>query len=184
MVTDRTQEAAAGRQREPGPRRSGRGLALPGTIALVLAAGGAAYYAGFAPLLGRIAGHSRPQAAPEPPLPFYLAVKPFSITLRDSDGDLHLVQLGATLVLANPAASNIVTTMLPEIADALRLTVLADKPSDIRTAAGIDKLRGQMTSNLNRMLLSRLGADRIAAIDGGPHRDIIQNVFFSQLFVQ
>jgi flagellar basal body-associated protein FliL len=157
---------------------------LGGAIALVLAAGAGAYHAGFFSLAGRVGGHSRHQAAPEPPLPFYLAVKPFSVTLRDSDGNLHLVQLGATLVLSNPSASNIITRMLPEIADTMRLTILAGKPSDIKTAAGIDKLRARMTRALNHLLRQRLGAGRIAVIAGGSSRNIIQNVFFLQLFVQ
>ena len=184
MVTGGTQRTAADRRRAASARRSRRGLILPGAIALVLAAGGGVYYAGFSSLAGRIVGDARHQAAAEPPLPFYLSVKPFSVTLQDGEGDLHLVQVGATLMLANPSASNIITRMLPEIADTLRLTILAGKPSDIETAAGIDKLRAQMTRALNRMLRQRLGARRIAVIDGESRRDIVQNVFFPQLFVE
>jgi flagellar basal body-associated protein FliL len=184
MVTAGTRQTADGHERAVGARRSGRGLTLPGVIALVLAAAGGVYYAAFFSPADHFAGHRRQQAAREAPLPFYLAVKPFAVTLRDGDGDLHLVQLGATLMLTDPSASNIVTTMLPEIGDTVRLTMLAGKPTDIQTAAGIDKLRQKMTRALNRLLRQRLGAERIAAFDGERHRDLIQNVFFAQLFIQ
>jgi flagellar basal body-associated protein FliL len=73
--------------------------------------------------------------------------------------------------------------MLPAIADRLRLTMLADKLKDITTPAGVDRLRVQMTNDLNHMLQERLGTQRIAAAGEGRH-DLIKNVYFSQLIVQ
>jgi flagellar basal body-associated protein FliL len=72
---------------------------------------------------------------------------------------------------------------LPEIADRLRLTMLADTLKDITTPAGVDRLRVQMTTDLNHMLHERLGAERIAAV-ADRHHDLVKNIYFSQLIVQ
>lgn len=165
-------------------RRSARLLimvALLLVLVLVLVgAGGGAFYFFF---WHRPAGHGRYAARQEAPLPFYLTIKPFVVTMGGGDGGSHFVQVGATLTLAGPALGALIKAVSPEVQDAMRQTILAFKVADIMTPAGVDKLRKAMTAKVNRVLLRQLGAGRIKAIAGGG-ADAVRNVYFTTLIVE
>lgn len=175
-MTDAAQVAdgAAGR------RRSLFGWKTLAVLALVLlgGAGGAYYY--FVML------RPPPQsdkAALETPLPFYLEVKPFVVSVANANGEPHFTQIGVNLTLSGAKVGALVDAMAPEVTDTLRLTVLSFKVEDITNPAGVDKLRAKMIAALNRMLLQRLGAARLAAVNNG-RKDAVQNISFSQLIIE
>ena len=100
-------------------------------------------------------------------------------------GAPHFVQLGLNLTLSGASAGTAVTAVLPEVQDAMRQTVLAYKVDDIVTPAGVDKMRAAMIENANRVLLQRLGAERVKRLSGSePNSGVVQNIYFSTLIVE
>lgn len=181
VKVDEARKAAAGR----GDRRSflsGKLIAI--LIALIAVIGGGAGYWFF--FLGESSkGKDAQNTVAEAPLPFYLEMKPFVVSVANNSGTPHFVQLGLNLTLPDPAAGNVITAMLPELQDAMRQTVLTFKVDDIVTPAGIDKMREAMLTNVNRALLQRLGADRIKRLVGSDaNKGVVQNILFSTLVVE
>lgn len=152
-------------------------------VLLAVSGGGAGYWYVF---LRPPAGADKEQAAkPEPDLPFYLEIKPFVITIVNSAGTPHFVQVGVNLALSGSDAANAVTAVLPEVQDAMRQTAVAFKVEDIVTPAGIDKLRQAMTADANRALLQRFGPDKANRLSGGePNSAVIRNIYFTTLIVE
>ena len=63
--------------------------------------------------------------------------------------------------------------------------MLTFKVDDIVTPAGLGKLREAMIANVNRVLLHRLGAERVKRLSGGEaHGGVVQNIYFSTLIVE
>ena len=158
------------------------------TIAVLLAllaasAGGVGYWYFF--LRPPADNGSEQVAKSEPPLPFYLEVKPFVITIVNSAGTPHFVQVGVNLALSGSDAVNAVTTVLPEVQDAMRQTAVAFKVDDIVTPTGIDKLRQAMTAGANRVLLQRFGPEKANRLSGGEADGaVIRNIYFTTLIVE
>lgn len=153
-------------------------------LVLIAATAGAAGY-WFLSARDHPAAANAPVPEPEAPLPFYLEIKPFVVSLVNNAGAPHFVQLGLNLTLSGTSAGNVVTALLPEVQDAMRQTVLAFKVDDIVTPAGVDKMREAMIANANRALLQRLGAERVKRLSGGePNGGIVQNIYFSALIVE
>jgi flagellar basal body-associated protein FliL len=178
-MTD-TAQAAPGQAARSGRRRSLFGwktLALA-VLVLLAGAGGAYYY-----LVMMRPPPAGKNAAAEAALPFYLEVKPFVVSLANANGEPHFTQIGVNLTLSGAKMGALVDAMAPEVTDTLRLTVLSFKVEQITNPAGVDKLRAQMIAALNKMLLARLGADRIAAADNG-RKAAVQNISFTQLIIE
>src|SRR5438128_6298379 len=111
-------------------RRGGRGLRSWKIVVILLVliaaiGGGAGYWYFF--LRERTLAANAPIPEPEAPLPFYLEIKPFVVSMVSSAGTPHFVQLGLNLTLSGTTAGNAVTAVLPEVQDAMRQTVLAYK---------------------------------------------------------
>jgi flagellar protein FliL len=174
---------AAAAQRGGFALRSWKAIA----VLLVLAAagaGGAGYWYFF---MRPPAEDAKEQAVnqPEPSLPVYLEIKPFVITIANSAGTPHFVQVGVNLALSGSDAVNAVTAVLPEVQDAMRQTAVAFKVEEIVTPAGIDKLRQAMIADANRVLLQRFGSDKANRLSGGePNGAIIRNIYFTTLIVE
>ena len=169
------------------PARSGRGIkfwiiivALPIMIA-ALAGVGCWYFL----LRERVVASNEHSPEPELPLPYYLEIKPFVVSMVNSAGAPHFVQLGLNLTVSGSSAGNAITAMLPEIQDAIRQTALGFKVDDIVTPVGVDKLRAAMIANANQAVLRRLGAERTKRL-GGADADagVVQNIYFSTLIVE
>jgi len=121
----------------------------------------------------------------EAPLPYFMDLKPFVVTLGSASGTPHFVQLGISLQLPRAAAGEMVTAVLPEIQDAMRQILLAFKSEDLQTADGVNKVRGIMKDRLNEVMVRVLGPERIAKLtDGTGSHDFIQNILFSTLIVE
>jgi len=153
-------------------------------VVLVIAAGGGAGYYFFG---DRIWGHkeNKEEAAKkqEAPLPFYLEVKPFVVSVMNDSGTPHFVQIGVNFTMPGSAAGNLVTALLPEVTDAMRQTVLSFKLDDIVTPAGVDKMREAMLAKVNEVLVRRLGAERVkSAADG--QENAVQQIYFTTLIVE
>lgn len=181
-MTDIDQDAALDLD-EPEGRSPLVKWGLIGLVVLVLlgAGAGAWYY-----LLGG-RDHFSPQAPKqvETPLPYFMDLKPFVVSLPSANGGPHFVQLGISLQLPRTAASEMVTAVLPEIQDAMRQTLLRFKSEDLETPDGVDKVRKAMKENLNEVMVRVLGPERIAKLtaDTGS-RVFVQNVLFSTLIVE
>lgn len=162
------------------PRKGGRSLLMLAAIALLLiiVAGGGAYV-----YLGRARASHDHTAKAEAPLPFYLDVKPFVVSLNNGSGIPHFVQLGVTLSLSGAALGHLIEAVLPEVEDAMRQTLLGFKVEDITTPAGVDKLRKAMTTNVNHVLLRQLGKARIAEANAG-RTDAVRNIYFTTLTIE
>lgn len=179
-MSDTGQTAAKGSAKAGAPRKGGRSLLLLAAIALllVIVAGGGAYF-----YLGQSrAGHDR-LAKAAAPLPFYLEVKPFVVSLNNGDGIPHFVQLGVTLSLSGPALGHLIEAVLPEVQDAMRQTLLGFKVEDITTPAGVDKLRKAMIANVNHVLLLQPGAARIKEANAGG-AEAVRDLYFTTLTIE
>ncbi|HTV88274.1 MAG TPA: flagellar basal body-associated FliL family protein [Stellaceae bacterium] len=166
--------ASAGRRGFPGGWK---------IIALALAVLAAAAGGGYYEFVMRRPPPGPQAARQEPPLPFYLEVKPLVVSMSGDGSETHFVQIGVNLTLSGAAAGNLVSAMMPEVDDSLRLTALSFKVEDITTPSGVDKMRSRMVADLNRMLLRRLGAERIMQVNLG-QKDLVQHIYFSQLIIE
>jgi len=151
-------------------------------VLLLLIIGGAVW---FFFLGGR--EHFLPQQAKqvETPLPFFLDLKPFVVSLPSASGTPHFVQLGISLQLPRAGAGDVVAVVLPEINDALRQTLLGFKSDDMQSPTGVDRVRKAMTEHLNEVMIRVLGPERIAKLteeSGNPN--FVQNILFSTLIVE
>ena len=157
-------------------------IAVSGLLIVAIAGGGGYWYF----FLRQPPGAGSLQIPePEAPLPFYLEVKPFVVSMVNSTGTPHFVQLGVNLTLSGGTAANVVSAVLPEVQDAMRQTALTFKVDDIVTPAGVDKMREAMIAGVNRVLLQRLGAERIKRLNGSEaNSDLVQNIYFSTLIVE
>jgi flagellar FliL protein len=174
------QTGAKGETQPAAKRRSGRWKIIAIAAVLVIAAaGGGAYFF----LKKTVSPGSADAVKDEQPLPTYVEVKPFVVTLMSDNGTTRFVQIGVNLTLTRPGVAALLTAMLPQIADAMRLTVLRFKIEDVVNPAGIEKLREAITADLNRLLLQRLGAQRIEAANGGS-KEAIQSIVFTTLVVE
>lgn len=154
---------------------------LIGIIALLLLGGG-----GFAAWYFLLASHApaHPKEV-EAPLPYFLDLKPFVVSLPNKSGTPHFVQLGISLQLPREAAGEMVKAVLPEFQDAMRQTLLGYRTEDLQTPAGVDTVRKAMTEHLNQTATRVLGADRIAKLTAGTSAPaFVQNVLFATLIVE
>lgn len=178
-MSDTGQAVAKGSAKAGAPRKRSRSLLLAAiALLLVIIAGGGAYV-----YLGRASASHDRIAKAEAPLPFYLDVKPFVVSLNNGEGIPHFVQLGVTLSLSGPVLGKLITAVLPEVQDAMRQTLLAFKVEDITTPAGVDKLRKAMIANVNRVLLQQFGAARIKEANAG-RSEAVRNIYFTTLTIE
>lgn len=178
-MSDASQAAA----KTAAPAKGGRSLRTLILIALVLVlliAGGGGAYLYF---WRRPADHGKPAAKMHAPLPFYLKLKPFVVSLNNGSGTPHFVQLGVTLSLSGPALSPLIKAVLPEVEDAMRQSLLAFKVEELTTPAGVDKLRQAMIGKVNHVLRQRLGAARIKEASGGK-MDAVRKIYFTTLIIE
>lgn len=155
--------------------------ALIGVVALLLLSAGA--FAAWFFLLG---GHGQKEPKEvEAPLPYFMDLKPFVVSLPNANGSPHFVQLGISLQLPRSAAGEMVTAVLPEFQDAMRQTLLGFKTEDLQTPAGVDKVRKAMIEHLNQTATRVLGPDRIAKLTASPpNGQFVQNILFATLIVE
>jgi flagellar basal body-associated protein FliL len=152
-------------------------------IALVLVAVAAVIgAAGYWYSAGRQPPQRAEERAAEPP--FYLELKPFVVSIASSTGTPRFLQMGLDLALSGKGAGNTVTSVLPEIQDALRQTALGFNAEEIVTPAGVDRLRQAMIISANRLLMQRLGAAELKSLTGKTNGGVVQNILFSTLIVE
>lgn len=156
---------------------------LIGVVVLALIGGGGAVWYFF---LGGAAHFGAQQAKQvEAPLPYFVDLKPFVVSLGSSSGTSHFVQLGISLQLPRTAAGEMVTAVLPEIQDAMRQVLLGFKSEDLQSPDGVNKVRKVMKQHLNEVMARVLGPERIAKLtDGTGSNEFIQNILFSTLIVE
>jgi flagellar FliL protein len=176
-------QAAALALREPRGRSPLIKWAIIGVAVLVLlGAGGAVWYfvlggrEHFAP------GHPKEVEAP---LPYYLEMKSFVVSMQGTNGNSHFVQLGVSLQLSRSAASEMATALLPEIQDTMRQTLLTFKSEDLQNPDGVNRVRRVLVQRLNELLAKLLGPERVQKLtDGDPNGTIVQNILFPTLIVE
>jgi flagellar FliL protein len=159
-------------------------LILFGLVGLILLAGigGGVWYfllGGKAYLAG---GDHKPVEAP---LPYFLELKPFVVSVPSKAGPSRFVQLGLGLELPGSSSGALVTAILPQVQDAIRRAVLAFKADDLQSQEGLEKVRAAVLTALNKALLTYLGAERIEkAAPGKPADAMVINIYFQQLVVE
>lgn len=176
-------QAAALALREPRDRSPLLKWAIIGVVVLVLL--GAVGAAWWFMLGGREHFSPRHPKAVEAPLPFYLEMKSFVVSMQDGNGNSHFVQLGVSLQLSRSAAGEMATALLPEIQDTMRQTLLTFKSEDLQNPDGVDRVRKILVQRLNELLAKLLGPDRMEKLtEGAPNGVIVQNVLFPALIVE
>src|ERR1700756_1922602 len=106
-------------------RRRGPWFLVAIGLFLVLAAGGGGSC--FFSLSDPARHLSEKPPADDHPLPSYLEIKPIVVSMVNTEGVLHYVQLGLNLTLSDAAASEVVTAVMPEVQDVIRQTLLGFK---------------------------------------------------------
>jgi flagellar basal body-associated protein FliL len=151
-------------------------------VLVLLGAGGAVWYFFLG---GREHFAPKPAKEVEAPLPFFLDLKPFVVSMPSSTGASHFVQIGVSLQLPRAAASEMVNALLPELQDAMRQVLLGFKSEDLQNPDGVNKVRGVMIDRLNKLMGVVLGHDRVAKLtEGSPDGAFVQNVLFTTLIVE
>lgn len=178
-MSDAAAPAAAPAAAAAAPKkRSMLKLIIPlALLIMVGAGGGAAYFFIFAKATPP-AGEQKAEA----PMPTYLDIKPFVVSLRGADDAAHFVQLGINFMLTNPDLAPLISADEPEVDDAIRLSALQFKVEDIETPAGVDKMRAAILADVNRVLLQRLGPERIGKAGNG--KDAVKTLYFTQLVIE
>jgi flagellar protein FliL len=187
---DKGRVAAADKRRAPeseapaeAPKKRGKlKLLIVIVVALVVVLGGAggAYFFLFA------GSGEKPKAGGEvaaPAQPFFVEVKPFVVTVKATDGSMHYVQIALSLKVPNEEAIAAATTVMPELQDMIRQSVLGFKVDDLQTREGVDKLRLAVTTGSNHVLLLTLGSQQIQKL-GGAAGMLVGNVFFQNLVIE
>jgi flagellar basal body-associated protein FliL len=182
QANDATTSAGVG-QRGGRAFRSWRLIVVLVVFIAVAAAGAAGYWYYF--IAQRVDASTVQVHEAEAPLPFYLELKPFVVSMVNNTGVPHFVQLGLNLTLPGAEASNVVSGVLPELQDRMRQTILTFKVEDIVTPSGIDKMREALITNVNQVMLQRLGADRVKRLGGGDgNRGLVHDIYFTTLIVE
>jgi flagellar protein FliL len=180
-MTDIDQDAALDLEELRG-RSSLLKWALTGVVVLLLIGiGGAAWYFFLG---GKEHFAPREAKAAEAPLPTFMDLKAFVVSMPNASGTPHFVQMGISLQLPRAGAGEMVTAVLPEIQDAMRQTLLGFKSDDLQTPAGVDKVRKAMVERLNQVMDRVLGAERVAKLTAGTDRPFVQNLLFATLIVE
>jgi flagellar protein FliL len=156
-------------------------LIIVAAVLVVLVGGGATWFF----LLGgkaQLGGHAK---APEAPLPYFLAIKPFVISVGSNAGSPRFVQMGPTLQLPGSAGGDMVNALLPQVQDVIRQTVLVFRSEDLQKPEGINKLRTTLVTKINEMLVQVLGPERIERANGGKaDAPVVQAIYFPTLVVE
>ena len=186
---DKSRPAAAAKGRateadeaEAPPKKRGKlKLIVILAVALIVILGGAggAYMFLFA------GGDAKPKEAKEaaPPLPFFVEVKPFVVTMKAADGSMHYVQIALSLKVPNEEAVAAAGAVMPEIQDMIRQAVLGFKIDELQTQDGVNKLRTAVTAGSNKVLLVALGGPKIDKL-GGKGGMLVNNVYFQNLVIE
>jgi len=186
---DKSRPAAAAKGRAPEadeaeapPKKRGKlKLIVILAVALIVILGGAggAYMFLFA------GGDAKPKEAKEaaPPLPFFVEVKPFVVTMKAADGSMHYVQIALSLKVPNEEAVAAAGAVMPEIQDMIRQAVLGFKIDELQTQDGVNKLRTAVTAGSNKVLLVALGGPKIDKL-GGKGGMLVNNVYFQNLVIE
>lgn len=175
-------DAAASDDDAPEPKRRSKGkliifVLLP--LLLVGGGGGGAYFFLFA------GGDEKPGAEAELPVPSFVEVKPFVVTLKAEDGSVHFAQLALSLKVPSAPAVEAVNQVLPEVQDTMRIIVLSHKADQLETSDGVDKLRVELLGGINDVLRNALGATKVKKLTGsGTDAALVKNVYFSNLVIE
>jgi flagellar basal body-associated protein FliL len=168
---------------EPGGRSPLVKWGLIGLALVVLIGAGGVVWYFF--LGGSSYFSAQPQKEVEVPLPYFVDLKPFVVSMPNAAGTPHFVQLGVSLQLPRSTAGAMVTAILPEVQDAMRQTLLNFKTDDLQSPAGVDRVRKAMTEHLNEVMNRVLGPERIAKMTAGtPNGLFVQNILFATLIVE
>ena len=142
--------------------------------------GGGAYMFLFA------GGDDKADAAKESdePVPAFVEIKPFVVTIKSNEGGQHYLQLGMSLKVPTAEAVNAVGTVMPVVLDTMRQTILAYKSDELETGEGVNKLRGSMLVDVNDVLVKSLGTGKIKKLGDDSGKALVQNIFFSSLVIE
>jgi flagellar basal body-associated protein FliL len=162
---------------EPVKKRRPMKLILMAVVVLIVIGAGGWYF---------LVGGAKPasQSAPAPPAPFFVDIKPFVITMKAADGSMHYVQLSLSLKVPGTPAITAAESVMPEILDMIRQSVLGFKVDQLQTPQGVNRLRAVLVAGTNRVLLQSLGGAKIKELGGGKDEALVSAIYFSNLVIQ
>lgn len=166
---------------EPPKKRGRFKLILIILIALIAIGGGGGYYYMF--MMKAKPMNGAKAAKPAPALPHFVAVKPFVITVKGADNNLHYVQLALSLKVPGAPAVKSTDAVMPEILDMIRQTVFGFKLDQLQSAQGVNQLRTALVTGSNHVLQQSLGDAKIKEL-GGKNNALVSNIYFSTLVIQ
>lgn len=108
---------------------------------------------------------------PAIPSPIYVALDPFTVTLRDNYGR-RILYTGITLRVADERSSKVLSSYMPEVRSRTLLTLSEQNPQTVQTPQGRAVLAKALTSALEAPYLPN------------PHGPKISNVLFTAFVVQ
>jgi flagellar FliL protein len=183
MATTTRDNAPAARRRTRRPVR--RLLMLAGLVVVVAAAavGGWHFWQ-----------HRKAVIAAEPPQPVYVSIKPFVVSVLDSNQATRFVQVGVDLEVNGQHAATEVEQALPAIQDAIRLKILQSKLSDVTSPQGVEALRKALIAQTNSAVDGMRDAPAAAPAPQAkpgqhpPHPPqpppLVRNLYFTELVVE
>jgi flagellar protein FliL len=165
---------------EPPKKRGRFKLILIVLVALIALGGGGGYYYMF---MMKAKPQSGVAEKPAPALPHFVDVKPFVITVKGTDNNLHYVQLALSLKVPGEPAAKSTDAVMPEILDMIRQTVFGFKLDQLQSADGVNKLRAALVTGSNHVLRQSLGDTKVKELGGKDDR-LVSNIYFSTLVIQ
>jgi flagellar protein FliL len=166
------------------PRKRGllKLIIIAVVVLLILGGGGGgAWYFFFA---GDDKADASKEKEVEPPVPAFVEVKAFVVTIKDSEGAQHYLQLGMNMKVPGPDAVTAVSTVLPEVLDTMRQTILGYKADELETQDGVNKMRVALVGDVNAALVKALGPGKIKKLGDDSGKALVENIFFSSLVVE
>jgi len=174
-------DAKAAADGEEAPKKGGKLKLIIIAVAALLVlggSGGGAYFFLFA-------GDDSEQAKEaEPPAPAFVEIKPLVVTIRSVDGGQHYLQLGMSMKVPTADAATAIGSVMPEVLDAMRQTILAYKSDELETSDGVNKLRGALVGDVNGVLVRSLGTGKIKKLGDDSGKALVSNIFFSSLVIE
>jgi flagellar protein FliL len=128
----------------PRPKKRGKLLVITGALLLALGGGGSAYY--FLQPSDSAAG----AVVPKPPV--FLPLEAFTVNLASDGSAMQFMQAGITLKLSEKATADIIKERLPEVRNSMLLVLSAKRASEILTVTGKQKLAGEMSEAIRKVI--------------------------------
>lgn len=112
---------------------------------------------------GEGAEHAEEKAEPKAP-PNYVPLDPAFVVNLDAPGETRFLQVQVQLMARDPKATEVVKLHEPQLRNTLLLLFSQQKPADVASRAGVEKLQTAALAEVQRVLTSETGKPTIEAL--------------------